>query len=299
VARIIRNRRVNYANAFNSATLLAYQLSEGSAIANQFPGIAPNNILETSAVYGSVLGLVNSGNAAYNFDIQGNLLPSGQAVDRTFGAEEYELYAQDTWQISRGFTVTAGLRWSLMPPVREVNGEQASVIPTYSEFVARRVGLADAGLPSRDAGRLGFVALDSPGGQPLYAFHTRNFGPRVSLAYSPQATDGFLAADLRRTRPHRYPRGRRNVLRRFRHGFDAPTRSGYLRPHDSIAHTGGSVQHNIESPVYLAHAHPRCAAASRTSRWTGYAARLFWSGQLRRPGSASAVQHALELLDRA
>ncbi len=106
--------------------------------------------------------------------------------------EEFELYGQDTWRVSSGLTVTAGLRWSLTPPVSEVNGAQVSILPTYEDFVNRRIALAEAGRPSREAGLISYIASHAPGGEPLYPFHRRNVAPRVAVAYTPQTTEGRL-----------------------------------------------------------------------------------------------------------
>ena len=90
----------------------------------------------------TALGLINFYDANYNYDLDGNPLSLGDPVMRTFGMEELELYFQDTWRVKPGFTVTAGVRWSLMPPVREVNGLQVSITPSIDEHIARRLDLA-------------------------------------------------------------------------------------------------------------------------------------------------------------
>jgi hypothetical protein len=191
VVRSIRSRRTSTANSFHEvwADPQFIEGSDGWVPAD----VSPLFVGPFTAAVASMLGVQNVGVGHYNYAIDGTLLPEGSAVTRTFGMQEYELYGQDTWRLSPGLTVTGGLRWSLMPPVREVNGAQVSILPTYEDFVNRRLELAEAGRPSREAGLISYIAADAPGGEPLYPFHKTNVAPRLALAYTPQATTGRLA----------------------------------------------------------------------------------------------------------
>ncbi len=190
VFRSIRNRRSSTANSFHEVWADPLSLVGGGDLV--MPDLSPLFVGPFQSTVVSMLGIQNVGIGHYNYTIDGMLLPEGAAVDRTFGMEEIELYAQDTWRASPAFTLTAGLRWSLMPPVREVHGAQVAITPTYEDFINARVALADAGRPSREAGLISYVPSDSTDGHPLYPFHKSNFGPRFSAAYSPQATSGWL-----------------------------------------------------------------------------------------------------------
>lgn len=192
VFRSIRNRRKNYSGSYHFAKQAAWALIDGPSIFDpplSVPAENPGIYRETMA---TLLGLINYYDANYNYDLDGNPLGLGEPVRRTFGMEELELYFQDTWRAKPGLTITAGLRWSLMPPVREVNGLQVSISPSIDEYIARRLDLAANGRPTREAGPLGFVRSDSADGGPLWATHWRNFSPRLAIAYSPQTRNGFL-----------------------------------------------------------------------------------------------------------
>ena len=192
VFRSIRNRRLNYANSYHFAKQAAWALIDGPSTFDTPLAVAPENPGVYRETMATVLGLLNYYDANYNYDLDGNPQGFGEPISRTFGMEELELYFQDTWRVGPALTVTAGLRWSLMPPVREVNGLQVSVTPSVDEYIARRLDLAASGRPTRDAGPIGFVPSDSPEGGPLWSTHSTNFSPRLSIAYSPQARDGFL-----------------------------------------------------------------------------------------------------------
>ncbi len=192
VFRSIRNRRMNSSNSFHFAKQAAWALTDGPALFDTPLAVAPANPGTYRETMATVLGLVNFYDANYNYDIQGNPLAAGDPVSRTFGMEELELYFQDTWRAKPGLTITAGLRWSFMPPVREVNGVQVRITPRLDNYIATRVDLAESGRPTHEAGPIGFVGIDDPNGGPLWATHSRNFSPRLAVAFSPQARDGFL-----------------------------------------------------------------------------------------------------------
>ncbi len=66
-----------------------------------------------------------------NYDLAGEALPQGAIVPRTFAERHYDMYAQDTWKVLPGLTVSAGLRLGLNPAITETNGYNIdSSIPT-------------------------------------------------------------------------------------------------------------------------------------------------------------------------
>lgn len=139
----------------------------------------------------NILGIITSGEARYNFDVARNRLPEAALIARSFKAEEYEMYLQDTWRVTRNLSIVAGLRYSLMPPFYEANGQQISATPQLNDFFHQRAALADFGIPTREVGLISYVPRDDPQGRPLYPFHKKNFAPRISVAYSPAPTDGW------------------------------------------------------------------------------------------------------------
>ena len=156
----------------------------------------------------SLLGMVSDVVANYNYDKADNVLAPGTPVKRNYGLNWYEFYGQDSWRMKPNLTLTYGLRWSLFPPPWEVNGYQAS--PTclpqanpntgcpswaYSlgdEFnqMARnqQQGLGYNSVPWVSF-MLGGKANNAPG---FYNFDKSDFAPRLSLAYSPRPSSGWL-----------------------------------------------------------------------------------------------------------
>ena len=76
------------------------------------------------------------------------ILPHGDPVGRVYGANEFELYAQDSWHVSDNLTVSAGLRYGLYSPPWEVNGQQVAPNVNLGEWFDQRVANMRAGIPS-------------------------------------------------------------------------------------------------------------------------------------------------------
>jgi Carboxypeptidase regulatory-like domain len=158
-----------------------------------------------------LLGMVSLVNSNLNYDRQGNPLPPGAPVKRNWGLDWYEFYGQDSWRIKPNLTLTYGLRWSLFPPPWEVNGFQAT--PVCSNAVAALNGTPTCPPGSFDLGKYfnqnlqnmqkGMGYADAPlvsfglggpvnNGPGFYHFEKTDFSPRISIAYSPRFSSGFL-----------------------------------------------------------------------------------------------------------
>lgn len=200
ILRYIQNRRTDQQNSFSSATANASWLVDSGAELNRPWDVSPSQYTYFRYAMTDVMGLVTQGNAQYNYLVNGTVLKQGQPVLRNFRSNEYELYLQDTWRVSRSFNVTAGVRWTLAPPIHEANGQQVSPLITINgqpqpnmtigDWFNLRGGLAQQGKSQQEAGRISFVP-PSQGGRDLYPYHKKNFAPRLAVAYSPQNDSGW------------------------------------------------------------------------------------------------------------
>ncbi|MBM3756441.1 MAG: carboxypeptidase regulatory-like domain-containing protein [Acidobacteria bacterium] len=192
VIRAIRNSRNNYANSFPSASANAsWLVSSGNELNAPLTDIRATARVSYRDAAMAVLGLVSQGNARYNYNKDGSPLAVGAPVVRQFNAEEYEMYVQDTWKVTKALTLTYGLRWSLMPPIYEANGIQTVARESLSDFFDQRVALASVGAPQFLVKPVEYVLKEQPGGRDLYPFHKKNVSPRFALAYSPQGDSGL------------------------------------------------------------------------------------------------------------
>jgi carboxypeptidase family protein len=185
----IRTQRLDFGHSF----------SDGSANSSWFadignslvvPGVDPNSQTDYVRKMTDLLGIISEGDAQYNYGINGNALPEGTGIARTFANNEYEMYGHDTWKVTRGLTVSGGLRVSLFPALYETHGIQTSSNIQLGDWFNLRGGLAEQGKPQSLAPLLSFQLADKPGGRGLYPFQ-KHFSPRLGIAYSPQSTSGW------------------------------------------------------------------------------------------------------------
>ncbi|HZY58949.1 MAG TPA: hypothetical protein VFE56_04255, partial [Candidatus Binataceae bacterium] len=187
VVRLINNNRLDYGHSFSNALTNGSVLISGGS---EFLAPDAQDTSQYKRLFTDLLGLVTQTTADYNYDKQGNVLPQGAGIKRDFADQEYEGYLQDSWRVTRGLTVTAGLRLSVTPPVYEKNGLQTSANIPLGKWQDLRGALAAQGKSQADAGKISLNLISAPGSKGLYPTQ-RDFSPRLALAYSPQANNGI------------------------------------------------------------------------------------------------------------
>jgi hypothetical protein len=193
--RIISNTTLRN-NTFHSATTnFSGLFGGGTELYSKIPGgILAGDVTSYGYAMVDLLGLVDQINATYKYvakpDGSATVIPEGGNVTLNFAGNEYEIYAQDSWKIRPNFTITAGIRYSLMPPVHEANGQQVSPDQDLAGWLGKRGQLASQGLSQAAAGDISFILSSMPGGLPLYPYN-KNWAPRLGLAYSPSGKSGI------------------------------------------------------------------------------------------------------------
>jgi len=188
--RWIRTNRTNFATAFNDAvTNKAWLLTARPLRPAGFSSISDNAVA-------AEWGIVTQGDARYNVGRNGSNfsnLAEGTPISRSYGADEYEMYGQDSWRVKPNLTLTYGLRYSLYGPPWELNGLQVSPNMNLGDwFNIRGAGML-AGKPDNQVAPPISFALSGPvnGTKSFYGWNTHNFGPRFAFAYSPKGSNGI------------------------------------------------------------------------------------------------------------
>jgi hypothetical protein len=213
--RLIHNNRTGNFENVSYAVTDPFSLDTNAGIANQGgsldPGIAGNyplvdpnfDELYDFATMG-LAGIVTVSNAEFNQDKAGNQFAPGALIPRRFKAWEAEWYVQDAWRVRPNVVVTAGLRYSLLQPPYEENGQQAAPTISVGSLFAQRGQAMLSGQsysPGQNAtngsgGGLAPITFglsgQANGKQPYWQWDYKNLAPRLALAYSPGFDKGWL-----------------------------------------------------------------------------------------------------------
>ncbi|MBV9765126.1 MAG: carboxypeptidase regulatory-like domain-containing protein [Acidobacteriaceae bacterium] len=156
-----------------------------------------------NGLYGQVAGLVGASSIVVTrtgANLTAN--PIGTPVHSFVGDQTWSIYFNDTWKIKPNFTLTYGLNYQVQMPPVDANGVQdiltnSSGSPiTAQSYLAARLAAANSGTVYNPI--LGFTPIGdvkSLGGYPYHPFYGE-ISPRVSIAWSPNVTGGWLSKIL-------------------------------------------------------------------------------------------------------
>jgi len=191
--RGIQNNRGTDANSYSNATTNPYWF-------NTIPPPDPNAVLGLPSVggnfansyeiaYATLVGTVPQLNDVINYKVSGpttgTLLADGAFINRSFHANEFEYYLQDSWRIRPNLTVTYGLRHTILQTPYESNGQQVAPTVDTRKWFLNRGAAAAQGQVSEDL--LLFAPNGKANDRPAYwPKQKANFAPRLSVVYSPK-----------------------------------------------------------------------------------------------------------------
>ncbi len=199
---LLRDHETNSNNSFSNAySNPEWMFNSGLAgkgvpldpAANGYPAVAQTFNTSYDYPLTSMLGMVTLVNANYNYQRNGQPLAQGAPVARNFAEDSYEMYAQDTWKVKPNFTVTYGLRYSLFSPPWETNGLEVTPTESLNTWFNNRANGMWQDIPSSAQPLVAYNWSGPANGKPgYYGWDYHDFAPRLSIAYSPGAQDGFL-----------------------------------------------------------------------------------------------------------
>jgi hypothetical protein len=202
--RLIYNHSISDELSYSYGYTNSYALAQ-AGIANTgqsfdpaafgYPAVAAGFADSYSFAMANLAGLMDLVTTQSNYQIakDGNgasLLPEGALLDREFKSNEFESYLQDSWRVRPRFTLTLGVRHTLLQTPFEVHGQQAQpTVDTEAWFKTRSQQAAQGNSVQPD---LSFAPSGQARGLKGYwPMQKRNFAPRIAIAFSPSATGGF------------------------------------------------------------------------------------------------------------
>jgi len=157
------------------------------AVCDSFPAVATNFQATYADSLAPLLGVVSQTTLRANYNVDGSLVDIGSPVERKYGSNEFEFYAQDSWKLGSSLTVTAGVRYSLFSPPWEVNGQQVAPDVDLGSLFAKRAANMAAGIPDNSLSLIKFdLAGPANGTRGYYDWDKDNFAPRLALAWTPR-----------------------------------------------------------------------------------------------------------------
>lgn len=199
--RLINNVRASDVSNINNGLINPFFLNTAPAGSGGsldpgafgFPAVDPNNLAVYDNAIIDLVGIVDQVTGNFNRDKNNNQIPQGTLVPRHFRSWEYEWYAQDSWHIKSNITITAGLRYTILEPPYETNGNQVAPNISLNQFVNQRAALAAQGQVASPIFGLD-LSGQANGRKPYWPYDYKNLGPRIAVAYSPNASEGFFKA---------------------------------------------------------------------------------------------------------
>jgi len=204
--RLIRNNRRGNASNITTAVTDPFSLIP-SGIAGSGSSLDPDSSTFNGSAYPLVdanfaesydfaatalAGLVTVVNKDFNQDKNGNIFEPGALISRHFKSWEAEWYVQDSWRVTPNLVLTGGLRYSVLQPPYEANGNQASTNIGMGQIFADRAHAMETGQAYQIPDIKFVLSGQANGKRPYWNWDYKDIAPRFAIAYSPHADGGWL-----------------------------------------------------------------------------------------------------------
>jgi hypothetical protein len=199
--RLVSDQHGTDANSFSGASTNAFyanaSASPGSPALPTPANMAPGFSQAWEFAYADLMGVIPEEFQVYNYAItsttSGNALPVGAFVARSFRANEFEYFLQDTWQVRRNLTLTLGLRHTILQTPFEVNGQQESPTINVDAWYKERETAALQGQVYEPI--ISLAPSGKANGEPGYwPKQKKNIAPRIGVVWAPDQNTSVRAS---------------------------------------------------------------------------------------------------------
>ena len=170
----------------------AYSMFDSTNGSKNFPNATSSQISSAASLYASLTARVtNIGGSGIINEITDEYSYNGPFIRRAI-QRELGFFAQDSWRMKPGLTLTYGLRWEFSLPWKPLNNAYSWATPAEGWGLSGVNSLfkpgATGGVPTK-------VFKYNPG-DPAYDTDYKAFAPSFGFAWSPGVKDGFLGKIL-------------------------------------------------------------------------------------------------------
>jgi hypothetical protein len=154
-----------------------------------------NNVAvnDYDSLFATALGVIGTISTNFNYNNTGTALSAGAGSPRAYRFFETEMYAGDTWKMTKKLTLSYGLRYQLYSVPYEAKGDQSVPITSpgsvidLDTWINDRIAYDAAGSISNTGLPIYSYVLGGKAnhGPNMYAPSYKDFSPRFAFAYTP------------------------------------------------------------------------------------------------------------------
>jgi hypothetical protein len=189
----------NVNNFLNPACNMQNPGSTSCTVGDNFPAVDPNFDHVYDFPLAALMGIESEVDGTFNYKVAASSateLSQNLPIVRHWAVDNYNFFFQDTWKARRNLSITYGLNYQLMTPMTETAGQEVTPTVNMGNWFNQRQTAMYKGIPDNQVmggALLGFGPAGSPYGKPgLYSTQTKNFAPRLGIAWTPHVESGFL-----------------------------------------------------------------------------------------------------------
>ncbi len=134
-----------------------------------------------------LLGRIAEVSSDFNYNAKGQALPQLTGDQRFYRYYQTQVYAADTWKVTRNLTLSYGVNYQLFSVPYETRGLESTEIMSFDKYFGARVTQSNASQTGPTAVPLINYVLGGKAnnGPPLYQPEHHLFAPRFGFAYNP------------------------------------------------------------------------------------------------------------------
>ena len=148
----------------------------------------------------ALMGIESEVDGSFNYKVgasSASQLAQNQPLALHWSTDNYNFFFQDTWKARPNLSITYGLNYQLMTPMTETAGQEVAPSVNIGRWFNQRWQAMNKGIPDNQVlggtGLIGFGPAGSVYGKPgLYSTQTKNFAPRLGVAWSPHFDSGLM-----------------------------------------------------------------------------------------------------------